>query len=191
MNKKITCLILTLLLGSLLITGCGKNVNVSAAANKTNVDGGNISYYFSNEGEKPDKQLINLINSSTKTLDIAIYSLTKKDIVDAIISAKKRNVNVRLMSDKTEAATKAQKEELILIKDAGIPIKMNTHSGLLHDKYTVVDGSVVATGSFNYTNNATNTNDENLIIIRDSNVAQGYDKNFDDMWNNNSKFTNY
>ncbi|WP_315069320.1 phospholipase D-like domain-containing protein [uncultured Clostridium sp.] len=191
MKKNLVCFISVVLLASLLMVGCKNTAKANTVTNTGNVDSSNISYYFSNEGEKPDKQLINLINSSTKTLDVAIYSLTKKDIVEAIISAEKRNVAVRLMSDKTEAATKSQQEELQLIKNSGIPIKINSHSGLLHDKFTVVDGSIIATGSFNYSQSANSVNDENLIIIKDSNIAQGYDKNFNDMWNDKSRFTDY
>ncbi len=190
-KKNLVCFISVVLLASLLMVGCKNTAKANTVTNTGNVDSSNISYYFSNEGEKPDKQLINLINSSTKTLDVAIYSLTKKDIVEAIISAEKRNVAVRLMSDKTEAATKSQQEELQLIKNSGIPIKINSHSGLLHDKFTVVDGSIIATGSFNYSQSANSVNDENLIIIKDSNIAQGYDKNFNDMWNDKSRFTDY
>lgn len=202
MNKKLILLISSLII-SILVTGCIysstikkhknitnksiQNVQVSSTTNTND----NISYYFSNEGLKPDKQLINLINVSTKTLDIAIYSLTKKDIVDAIISAKKRGVFVRLMSDRTESKSKSQSIELQQIKQTGIQVKINTHLGLLHDKYTIVDGKIIATGSYNYTNNANDENDENMIIIRDNNIARAYENNFNSMWNDNTRFSDY
>jgi phosphatidylserine/phosphatidylglycerophosphate/cardiolipin synthase-like enzyme len=185
----------------LLLVGCSSTKTYSAkkveknvkviTANTESSTSSNIQYYFSNEGTKPDTELINLINSSNKTLDIAIYSLTKADIVNAIIQAKTRGVNVRLMSDRECSQNRYQKVELEKIKNAGIPIKINTHSGLLHDKYTVVDGSIVATGSNNYTNATTDENDENFIVIKDSNVAKGYDDNFSSMWNDTTRFENY
>jgi phosphatidylserine/phosphatidylglycerophosphate/cardiolipin synthase-like enzyme len=208
-NKKLISIVIGI---SIMVTGCSSTTkqydstastqsnqvqdvaNVQRNTENTSINGNNssaISYYFSDAHQQPDKQLINTINSANKTLDIAIYSLTKKDIVDAVIQAKERNVDVRLLTDKTEAKTKSQKAELQLLKNNGIPIKINTHSGLLHDKFTVVDSQIIATGSFNYSNNAVYDNDENLIIIRDASVAQGYDNEFNNMWNNNSRFTNY
>lgn len=208
-NKKLIGVIIGI---SIMVTGCSSGVkqydntatiqsnqtqdiaSVQKNTANTNINDNNtsaISYYFSEAHQQPDKHLINTINSATKTLDIAIYSLTKKDIVDAIMQAKQRNVDVRIMTDKTEAQTKSEKAELQLLKNVNIPIKINTHSGLLHDKFSVIDGQVVATGSFNYTNAASNTNDENLIIIHDTSVSQGYDNEFNNMWNNNSRFTDY
>ncbi|MFD0699075.1 phospholipase D-like domain-containing protein [Paenibacillus sp. GCM10027628] len=51
-------------------------------------------YYFTQAGQHPEKALIDVINSATQTLDIAIYSLTHPDIVAAIKEAKKRGVTV-------------------------------------------------------------------------------------------------
>src|ERR1700730_6907862 len=59
----------------------------------------NIEYAFSQAHQHPEKMLIDVINSTKETLDIAIYSLTHPDIVAAIKEAKKRGVAVRIISD--------------------------------------------------------------------------------------------
>ncbi|WP_155241879.1 hypothetical protein [Clostridium pasteurianum] len=42
-----------------------------------------------------------------------------------------------------------------------------------------------------YTSNATYENDENLVIIHDTKIAGDFDKEFNAMWNNTSKFSVY
>lgn len=165
--------------------------NPSTSTVNTNINSSNIEYYFSEEHQEPDQHLISVINSANSTLDIEIYSLTKKDIANAIVSDKKRNVNVRVMTDSEQSRTKSQKEELQILKDANIPIKINSHKGILHDKVTIADGKIVTSGSFNYTNNATDYNDENLIIIHDNKIAGDFDKEFNVMWNDVSRFSVY
>ena len=136
-------------------------------------------------------QLINVINSANSTLDIAIYSLTKDDIVAAIAAAKARGVAVRIISDKEELGNQYQAQELDSLSADGIPIKINHHSGLMHMKVTIADDKVVTTGSYNYTDEATYENDEVLVIIHDPTAAQDFETQFQRMWSDNSGFEDY
>ncbi|SMC17438.1 PLD-like domain-containing protein [Clostridium acidisoli DSM 12555] len=152
---------------------------------------GELQYYFTKANQHPDEQLIKVINSSKSTLDIAIYSLTKKSIVNAIIQAKDRKVNVRIMTDKIESKSKAEVKELALLQKDNIPIKANSHPGLLHIKMTIADKNIATTGSYNYTENASTKNDEILVIINDSKVAEGFDSEFENMWNDTKDYEDY
>jgi phosphatidylserine/phosphatidylglycerophosphate/cardiolipin synthase-like enzyme len=134
---------------------------------------------------------VNIINSSKSSLDIAIYSFTDIDIADAVVSAKKRGVAVRVISDKECSSDSSQKRVLKLLEKSGIPVKINTHSGLMHLKMTVADQSVATTGSFNYTKAAENQNDEVFVVLRDVNAAKDFDNQFIRMWNDNKDFADY
>ena len=57
-----------------------------------------VKYYFTRATGDLDKQLIKVIDSSRVTLDIAIYTLTKQTITDAIIKARNRGVKVRIIT---------------------------------------------------------------------------------------------
>ncbi|SMC17470.1 PLD-like domain-containing protein [Clostridium acidisoli DSM 12555] len=155
------------------------------------VQAGNLQYYFTKANQHPDEQLIKVINSSKSTLDIAIYSLTKKSIVNAIIQAKDRKVDVRIMTDKIESKSKSESKELALLQKDNIPIKINSHPGLLHIKMTIADKNIATTGSYNYTENASTKNDEILVIINDSKVAQDFDNEFENMWNDTKDYEDY
>ena len=55
-------------------------------------------------------------------------------------------------------------------------------SGLMHNKFAVIDGRTVLTGSFNWTITADTKNDENLLVITDKELAQKYVKQFNRLW---------
>ena len=136
---------IVLLIG-LLVTGCSNTANttpIAATAIVASSTSAPIQYYFPRAGQHPDQELIKVINSANKQLDIAIYSLTKKDIVNAIVAAKNRGVAVRLITDKQEASNKSQAQELTALSKAGISIKINTHKGLMHLKVTIADNNTV------------------------------------------------
>jgi phosphatidylserine/phosphatidylglycerophosphate/cardiolipin synthase-like enzyme len=152
---------------------------------------GSVSYYFPRAGQQPEPVLTGLIGSAKSTLDIAIYSITDENIANAITDANKRGVAVRLISDKTESAGSYQKKLLGELKAAGIPIKINTHSGLMHLKVSIIDKSIATTGSFNYTKAAENENDEVFVVLNDAQAAQDFDVQFERMWNDTKDFKDF
>jgi phosphatidylserine/phosphatidylglycerophosphate/cardiolipin synthase-like enzyme len=168
------------------ITSAGGSAPEAAAG-----AGAPVEYFFPRAGQHPDQELIKVINSANSSLDIAIYSLTKPDIVDAILSAEKRGVTVRIITDKEESGGKYQAKELLALSNAGVPIKINSHKGLMHLKVTIADDKVVTTGSYNYTDEATYDNDEVLVIVNDQNIAQNWDNEFQSMWTDNADYRNY
>lgn len=170
----------------LLITGC-----VHSTIAPLTLHGSQIAYLFPKDGQHPDTELVSLINSAKVSLDIAIYSITKKNISQAVAAAEKRGVRVRLITDKEEASNRYEKSALALIKGAGVPVKINSHSGLMHLKVTIVDDSIVTIGSYNYTDSATFKNDEVLVVIQDLASVSVFKKEFSRMWNDTRNFGDY
>lgn len=161
----------------------------SGTQNATETDG--IRYYFPRAGQKAQPVLIGIIGSAKQTLDVAIYSFTDKAIASALVKAKARGVSVRIITDRTQAGTRSQKNVLKQVTGAGIPVKVDTHEGIMHLKMTIADGKTATTGSFNYTQAAENFNDEVFVVIGNSKIAQDFDKEFSSMWNDSGKFQKY
>jgi hypothetical protein len=65
---------------------------------------------------------LSAINSAQSTLDICVFSITDDDTADALIAAKKRGVNVRIITDDQQAAIKGA-DAARLQTDYGIPYK--------------------------------------------------------------------
>jgi phosphatidylserine/phosphatidylglycerophosphate/cardiolipin synthase-like enzyme len=184
--KRILSLLSIVAITSILITGCGAKKTITASKQDNNIE-----YYFSKDNGKPDQELIKVIKGAKSNLDIAIYSITKQTIADAILNAKNSGVKVRLITDRQESKTKAEAKELAELKAAGIPIKINTHPGLMHMKVTIADKSIVTTGSYDYTDAATKDNDEVLVILHDTKAAQKFESEFDKMWDDTKNYKVY
>ena len=70
------------------------------------------------------------------------------------------------------------------LQDAGIPVRFNSQYAIMHDKFMVIDGKTVETGSFNYTAAAEKHNAENVIVIHDDKeLADKYTENWKKLWN--------
>lgn len=183
----------------LLVAGCSNisqtanvfSTNIAEAATAVSPEPAQIEYAFTQEHQHPEELLNGVIDRSTNSLDIAIYSFTERSIVASILNAKKRNVAVRIITDEQQAKGKTQKEALNQMVSAGISVKVNRHSGLMHEKVTVADRAVVTTGSFNYSAAASTRNDEVLVVIRDARLAKEWSEEFETMWQDTDRFKNY
>ncbi|MDR3595077.1 phospholipase D-like domain-containing protein [Clostridium sp.] len=199
MNRKYIIYITTglFIISSLLFVGCSSKVADAKTNTQTTqtasaqTQDNQIETYFTKKDGNLDKILIKEINTAQKTLDVAIYSLTKEDIANAIIDAKKKGIDVKIITDKQESQTKAQKAILDKFKANNIPVKINSHSGLMHLKLSVIDDKTALGGSYNYTANATKENDENLIVMRESNIVSEYASEFNTMWADTNNYSNY
>lgn len=175
---------------SVHLSGCGIGLGGEPASRPAAAfnDQRQVEWAFTQEGHHPEQLLIDSIESAERTLDVAIYSLTHPDIVKAIKEAHQRGVAVRLITDKSQLAGKSQTEAAKILGSAGVPMKVNTHSGLMHHKMTVVDQRSITTGSFNYSKAASTRNDELLMLIHDEQIAASFAQHFDSLWNNAKKF---
>ena len=59
---------------------------------------------------------------------------------------------------------------------------MDTNSRYMHHKVMIVDGVIVITGSYDWTETAETYNDENLIVISSSQIASVYEEEFSRIW---------
>ena len=133
-----------------------------------------------------DKKLIEFVSQSQKTLDVAIYNLTLKTYAETLVSLKKNGVTIRMVIDHEMAQDKlAQFQDL---KNAGVQIKYGNTRGIMHNKFSIVDGQKIETGSFNYTVAATKMNYENQIYLFDEKPVKAFKAQFEDLWTSGIDF---
>lgn len=68
------------------------------------------------------------------------------------------------------------------LANQGVPVRVDYRYAILHDKFIVVDGETVETGSFNYTAVAEAHNAENVLVLHDSAVAERFGKQWERLW---------
>ena len=65
---------------------------------------------------------------------------------------------------------------------AGLPVRQDGNPRTFHHKVLIIDDQAVVTGSFNFSANADESNDENVIIVSNSDVAAQYLQEFQRRW---------
>jgi phosphatidylserine/phosphatidylglycerophosphate/cardiolipin synthase-like enzyme len=127
-------------------------------------------------------RLVQEIDAAQTSIDIAIYSFTLNSVADALIDAKSRGVQVRILADISQATGAGS--EIARLEAEGFQLKRTNGGGggIMHNKYAIFDGRVLITGSYNWSASAEQNNDENAVFIRDRNVISSFQQNFNAMW---------
>ena len=81
--------------------------------------------------------VIQALNQAQRTIHVAMYGLTHAAIVDALVTAKNRGVDVALKLDKLESAGKTQAAMIAKLEQAGILVEVSMQSRPLHHKFAV------------------------------------------------------
>lgn len=150
------------------------------------VDGGWFELYFTDpfnplaaqQTGGVDGPLAAAIDSARLSVDVAVYSLSLNSVRDALIRAHKRGVQVRVVME----SDNLDRSDPQRIKDAGIPILGDRREGLMHNKFVVIDGSEVWTGSMNFTDSGAYLDNNSLMRIRSVKMAENFTKEFDEMF---------
>jgi phosphatidylserine/phosphatidylglycerophosphate/cardiolipin synthase-like enzyme len=173
-------LIFSAIFALFLIAGCVqfKENFCQNSSGSDDICGEKTEVYFCPEDDCANR-LIEKINSSNETINIAIYSFTLDSVAASLIAAKQRGVQVKVLFDDSQITEKSEDKTLL---NAGIPIKRKKSSAYMHNKFCIIDGELVGTGSFNYSKNGQTENDENLIFILSKKIAKQYQDEFDELW---------
>lgn len=128
-----------------------------------------------------DVPLVAAINAARLSVDVAAYSLTLNSVRNALLNAHDRGVTVRMVMESTNMDS-SDVEKLL---EAGIPIIGDKQDGLMHDKFMVIDKSEVWLGSMNFTDSGAYDDDNNLMRILSTKMAENYTKEFEEMFLDN------
>ena len=142
---------------------------------------------FVPDGAPCDALLISTINATRRSLRIQAYSFTSASIAQAVKRAHDRGVDVQVIVDQSQVS--ARYSSATFLKNAGIPVMVDTRPAIAHNKVMIFDHRAVFTGSFNFTKAAQERNAENGILIRDDPVlVKAYDENWTTRFNVSSPY---
>jgi phosphatidylserine/phosphatidylglycerophosphate/cardiolipin synthase-like enzyme len=144
--------------------------------------------YFTSPGKtapaagvtNPEKGLEWIIGRSKKSFHGAFYEVSDPRIVRALVAARTRGVTVSLVTESDRARKKRSVDERL--SAAGVGIVIDNRRGLMHNKFAVIDGEYVWTGSYNPTFNGAEKNNNNAILVRSRLLAEIYQRKFTAMF---------
>ena len=135
-----------------------------------------VQVFFSPRGGA-QAALVATIGQAKDTIFVQAYSFTSAPIAKALVDAAKRGVKIEAILDKSQRS--ARYTGATFLKNEGIPVYIDEKHAIAHNKVMIIDGSIVVTGSFNFTKAAEEKNAENLLIIWDKEMAKVYMDNLE------------
>lgn len=127
--------------------------------------------------------VLKVIDGAASSIRLAAYSFSSPHVVEALLRARQRGVDVRVLVDARRNARKNSRVALDRLAAAGIPTRLIARYALHHDKYIVADGVTVQNGSFNYTADAATANSENVLVVwHSAPLAQSYLAHWENRW---------
>ena len=121
--------------------------------------------------------IVEQIKQAKQSIYIQAYGFTSKKIIDALIEAKNKGVEIEIILDRSNFYKK-KKNVIKLLESNQIKIYQDKVAGIAHNKIMIIDNITVITGSFNFTDNADKRNAENVIVLYDNNIEKQYYDNW-------------
>ena len=150
--------------------------------------GSSLKVFFSPDGGAT-RELVHLINSAQKSVEVQAYSFTSKPIIKALIHARERGVAVTIILDRSNVERKNYRTHtyhrlispgLDAVYTAGIPTYIDDRYLIAHNKVMLIDDRMIITGSFNFSYAAAHFNAENMLVIKNiPSLISRYQKNFE------------
>jgi phosphatidylserine/phosphatidylglycerophosphate/cardiolipin synthase-like enzyme len=125
-----------------------------------------------------DEILVEAIGQAQAEVALAVYDLNLWSVRDALIAAHQRGVTVRMVTE----SDNLDEPEIQDLREAGIEVLGDRREGLMHNKFVIIDRWEVWTGSTNLTTGGVYRNDNNLVRIRSTRLAQDYITEFEEMF---------
>lgn len=168
-----------MILASLLVLLCAGESGGLAAV--PDAGAAIVEIYYAPE-DSPGNKIVSIYDRARRYIYVAVYGITFPPAVQALVSAKKRGVDVRVITDRGKLDDPKQRSALETLRLAGIPIRVNHHDGLMHMKQIVVDDAINTSGSMNQTGSGNRYNDERLDVIIDHATSVKAREKFLAMW---------
>ena len=126
------------------------------------------------------KRICTLLDMTRQKADVCVFTITDNRIRDAILEAHRRNVSIRIISDKEKSLDIGS--DIESLSRNGIPVRMDVDPGHMHHKYALFDSRRLITGSYNWTRSAATENEENLIVTGDAKLIGQFQQHFESLW---------
>lgn len=123
---------------------------------------------------------LSALDSAQSRVWVAMYSFTNEDFANALIRARERGVDVRVVVEKQQAGSQYSKHRAL--SDAGIFVRIDSNPNYMHHKFAVIDDSILINGSMNWSGNGVGENNENVSIIHSPEINSLFSNEFEKIW---------
>jgi len=140
------------------------------------VRGTQVEIYFSPDDGVADR-LAALISQASTSIYFLAYSFTSDALAEAMHQRASAGVVVNGVFDESQYFSNTG-TEFDRFRESGIDVRVDANRGLMHNKVIIIDEKMVVTGSYNFSANAEERNDENVLILHSPEIAAMYVEEF-------------
>lgn len=139
--------------------------------------------------------LIRELSKARKTIDVSMYLITNHILIEVLIHMKKfYGVVIRVIIEGCPRNDEPADDKMSSLERAGIKVKqkkidadninvIGNYRAIMHNKCVLIDRKVLLTGSFNWTRNAVQVNDENIIKTGSKQIIAQWITKYENMFN--------
>jgi phosphatidylserine/phosphatidylglycerophosphate/cardiolipin synthase-like enzyme len=124
------------------------------------------------------------LHEASSSIDGALYRFNHPGLAQAMEEVAERGVRVRLLVDGNKYKESRTTQQLL--SGAIIPFRLafgrQGRGSKMHHKFVILDRQTVLTGSYNWTHESEDENQENLLILRDKYSVEAYTEEFEALW---------
>lgn len=134
-------------------------------------EGKQIEVLFAPDMRVGDR-IVSILQDAEKSIHVMAFNLTLDTITDAILRSASTGIEVQALFDADQSQN--QGSDVARLSESGLDVLLDGNPRKMHHKVIIVDESIVITGSYNFSRNAEEKNDENVLIIHSQELAEHY-----------------
>ncbi|GAB4276019.1 MAG: phospholipase D-like domain-containing protein [Candidatus Promineifilaceae bacterium] len=143
--------------------------------------------YFTNPTCPPEEARVGGVDeliaadilAAERRVDVAAFDLDSVVMTEALMDRETAGVEVRVVTDEDNGDLSSIRR----LRNNGTSVVEDKRTGLMHDKFVVIDGRILWVGSLNYTTNGVYCNNNNVVRIESPRLAANYTAEMDEMYN--------
>lgn len=129
---------------------------------------GKLEVYFCPQ-DNCESVFVNFLDSAEESIHCALFDIGLASVQNKLLE-KEKEMEVKIVTDDQ------------YLKKFNHDFVKTDSWGLMHNKFCIVDGKKISTGSMNPTENGAYKNNNNLLLIESATLTDNYEKEFQEMW---------
>ncbi len=119
------------------------------------------------------------LKNAQQSIYFMTFSFTHEGIANILLLKNAEGINVKGVVERRQTSEYSQHTRL---QDAGVDVQIDGNKNTMHHKVFIIDEEIVVTGSFNPTEGGDTRNDENVVIIKNKEIAKRFVTEFEKVY---------
>ena len=136
-------------------------------------------------GSNLERSELAQLETATRTLDVAMYSFTDRELAEELATLARKGVRVRVYRDREQFSQEMQWGGVIttsILLAAGVEVRVKGAKDLMHLKSYAIDGHMLRSGSANWSPTGLKRQDNDVLYESSPEAVERFEAKFEEMW---------